>query len=1502
MVSLAELWRACGVRPAAVVGHSQGEIAAACVAGGLTLEDAARVVAFRSRALTSLAGRGGMVSVALGVGELESRMDAWGTRIGIAAINGPSSVVVAGDREQLERLLERCAAENVRARMIPVDYAAHSEQIDAIREELLQACAPIVPRIGDVPFYSAVRSGLLETTELDGEYWYRNLRETVRFEQATRALLEQGYRAFVEVSPHPVLTIGVQETIDEMLGDARDALTIGSLRRDDGGAKRFLTSLSEAWVRGVEIDWHEIFDGSGVEHVPLPTYPFQRDRYWAQAFTGSSDLVSIGQTSVDHPLLGAATTLADGRGWLFTGSISLQAHPWLSDHVVLGNVLLPGTAFVELASRVGREAGCDVLHELTIQAPLILAEYDTAQLQVIVSEPDEAGARSIDIYSRLAESDDAEREWTHHASGVLLPADVAQLAAAVGERVALLGGTWPPEAAEPIDVSDFYDRLSGYGLDYGPAFEGLRAAWRRGDEIFAEVCLAEDQQAQAGSFAVHPALLDAALHTVAVSSDLVSSNAVPSDAAPSNARRSDALRSDAPEAHQGAGGVRLPFSFGGVFVRRAGSGSLRVCLAPAPAGDAVSLVAADQSGALVAAVGSLHMRAVSHEQLAETAGAHRESLFTVQWVPVRVPSAPPAPVGEWPLPDDRADAPAVLLVDLGGDTMFENSDLSNVARKVVNRVLSTIQASLADERLGASRLVFVTRDAMAVGAEESLTGLALAGAWGLIRSAQLEHPGRLLLVDLDTHEASSQALPTVLAAVADGCLSETQLAIREGSVLAARLKRQGAPTLEVPDGDWRLDLGGTGTLEDMSLLPAIGVNGQLGVGEVRVAVRAGGLNFRDVLGALGMLQLTGAAVGEGAGVVTAVGPGVNDFAVGDPVMGLLADGLGSLSVTDQRLLAAMPERWSFADGASVPIAFSTAYYGLVDLAGVSAGERVLVHAGAGGVGMAAIQLAKHLGAEVFATASSGKWQALRVLGLDDAHIASSRTLEFRERFLDQTDGQGMDVVLNSLAGDYVDASLDLLPRGGRFVEMGKTDTRSRGELFEDHPGVTYRAFDLMEAGPERLQQIFRETLELFEQGALELLPHTVWDVRRAPEAFRFMSRARHIGKIVLDLPAAALGSRGTVLVTGGTGRLGALVARHLVTEHGVRHLLLASRSGPDAEGALTLQQQLAGLGAEVRIVACDVSQRHQLEALIGSVGDGAPLVGVVHAAGVLDDGVVETLTAERLDRVFAPKADAAWYLHELTAHLDLQAFVLFSSAAGVLGSPGQGNYAAANVFLDGLAQYRRARGLAGSALAWGQWATASGMTGHLGDADLARLARSGMGELSDEQGLELFDAATTAGEALTVPMRLELGPLRALARDGSSLPLFRGLIRMPVTRARDDSGQRHSLTRRLSEASEGERDGLVRELVCTETALVLGHASPDAIQAQWTFKDLGLDSLAVIELRNRLNTATGLRLPATVIFDHPTPVALAECLLRDMYPATSVSRSSAIRTMSIETS
>ncbi|MFE3554442.1 SDR family NAD(P)-dependent oxidoreductase [Streptomyces sp. NPDC059193] len=1110
MVGLAAVWSSVGVKPDAVLGHSQGEIAAACVAGALSLEDAARVVALRSQAIAKdLAGRGGMASVALSEAEAVARIEPWADRVEVAAVNGPSSVVIAGDAEALDEALEALAADGVRVRRVAVDYASHTRHVEDIREALAETLAGIHAQAPQVPFFSTVNGGwVADAGVLDGDYWYRNLRGQVGFGPAVAELLGQGHGVFVEVSAHPVLVQPITETVDTT--DA-DVVVTGSLRREDGGLRRLLASMAELYVRGIALDWKAVLpQTAAARRVELPTYAFDHQHYWLQLAESATDAASLGQVTADHPMLGAVVQLPQSDGLVFTSRLSLRSHPWLADHTIGGVALLPATGLVELAVRAGDEAGCGVLEQLSVEVPLVVPETGGVRVQVAVGGPGEAGSRTVEVYSLREDAAGAE-VWTRHATGVL--AESSQAAGGSGfDFVA-----WPPAGAQAVEVGEFYSDLVERGYAYGPAFRGVRAVWRRGEEVFAEVGLAEELRKEADRFGVHPALLDAAVQA--------------------------ALAGAAVEE---SGTVRQPLGWNGLVLHAVGASALRVRLAPVGP-DALSVEAADETGGLVLTMDSLVSGSVSVEQLdtaADTAIAN--SLYAVEWSELSLADgADPSP---WWAPVATADevaalaagteVPAVALLEAVGG----NGD--DAALALSTRVLTVVQAWLAATGLEESRLVVATRGAVPAG-DGAVTDPAGSAVWGLIRAAQVENPDRIVLIDTDP--AADGNVELVLGAVlASG---EPQVAVRGTTLSAPRLVR---------------------------------------------------------------------ADGETAG------------------------------------------------------------------------------------------------------------------------------------------------------------------------------------------------------GP------------------------------------------------------AVFGPEGTVLITGGTGTLGALIARHLVTRHGVRSLVLVGRQGAEAEGAEALVAELTEHGAAVSVAACDVSDRDQVKTLLASVPAAHPLTGVVHTAGVPDDGVITALTGERLATVFAPKADAVRHLDELTRGLDLEAFVVFSSAASLMGSAGQGNQSAANAYLDGLMSSRRAAGLPGQSLAWGQWQQTAG-TGGL------RLAAA--------EGTELFDAAIGSGRALLVPIKLDLKTLRGQAAAGGEVPhLLRGLVRAGRQVARTASAKDGGLLRRLTGLTASEQEELLLDLVRAQAAVVLGHAGPDGVGAETAFKEAGFDSLTSVALRNGLCESTGLKLPATLIFDYPTPLALARHLHNELLP------------------
>jgi acyl transferase domain-containing protein/acyl carrier protein len=1122
LTGVAQLWQHHGVTASAVLGHSQGEIAAACVAGALSLDDAARVVTLRSKALVELAGTGAMASVMLGRQATEELLQPWQQRLSVAAANGPSTTIVSGEIAAMEEMLRQLEGAGTWARRIPVDYSSHSAQIEAIRDTILSALHGITPRPARIPFYSAYTGGQIDTTELTAGYWYANLRHTVQFQTATERLLAQGHRLFIESSPHPVLTTALQQTIEE---SGHHAAVLPTLHRDQATLDDFTTSLARAYTHGAAINWDTLLPTDTTLATDLPTYPFQHQRYWPD----TTPTTTTPTNPHAHPFLDTSIEHADTGNLLLSGHLCLTTHPWLADHTIAGTTIFPGTGFLELALHAAHEAGCHHLEELTLETPLLLPEHETTDIQVTVGPEDHTRTRPITIHTRTHTALPGT-PWTRHARG--------ELAVGVASPTPAMPTAWPPAGAEEEDLTGLYPALTELGLHYGPNFRGLRAVWRRGEELFAEVSLPESIRREADRFVLHPALLDAALHPLGLDTKQ----------------------------------MRLPFSWNRVFCRRSGVTALRVRIAPAGP-EQVSISVTDDEGAPVVSVEALVLRPVDPGQLAAVRRAPQDVLLRVGWEQAstsqtqawaRIGRSLAILGGELPtIAVERYQDLTELrqFLDSGGAVpdavvapFLPRAD-ADPAGEVV-RLLTLLQGWLADQRLTDSRLVIVTRGAVATGTGEDVPDLIHSPLWGLVRSAQVEEPDRFMLVDVDGQELPGRTLSAVLRA------GHPQSAVRNGAVVVPRL--------------------------------------------ARVAV-------------------------------------------------------------------------------------------------------------------------------------------------------TSRS---------------------------------------------------------------------------RLQPLDPE---------------------------------------------------GTVLITGGLGALGGLVAVHLTREHGARHLHLAGRRGLDTPGAGQLVADLTNLGARVTVAACDVANREALGKLMRSVPVDHPLTAVVHAAGGLEDGVIESLGPDAVERVFAPKAEAAWHLHELTKDLPLARFVMFSSASGVLGSAGQANYAAANTLLDALAHHRRAHGLPATSIAWGYWEQVSGMTRQMDRADLARLSRAGIAPLPTKAALTLLDAAEACAEPLLVAARLN-----PTAEIPSAPLLLRNILQSPG-RTTSVAGDPAALRVRLTAMRDSERRGELLELVRAQIAAVLAHASPSAIPADRRLRELGFDSLGAVQLRNNLSLAAGLKLPATVAFDHPTAGGLAGYLLEMMFGGDDVS-------------
>jgi pimaricinolide synthase PimS1 len=1061
-VALYRLIESWGIRPDFVAGHSIGELSAAHSVGLWSLADAAKLVAARGRLMQAMPSGGAMVALQATEDEVRPLLSG---KVTIAALNGPTSLVISGDEDAVVDLADYFAGKERKATRLRVSHAFHSHLMDPMLAEFRAVAESLTYNEPRVRIVSTLTGEI--ATELDSpEYWARHVREAVRFSDGVQCLQEAGVTQFVELGPDAVLS-----------GMISDSSVVPVMRKNREETATLITALAHLQVSGASPDWEAYFAGSGARRIELPTYAFHKRRFWLDTSGGAeiTDATGHGQIAAQHPLLSAVIASAESGTLTLTGRLSLETHPWLADHGILGTIILPGTAYVEMALRAGQEVGCDVLEELTQESPLVIPQQGGVAVQVVVGA-EESGRHTVSIYSR---QDD---EWLRNARGVI---------SAQAPQASFNLRAWPPAGAKSVDVSGMYDDLAALGYAYGPMFQGLRAAWRRNDDIFAEITLPSD--ADASSFGLHPALLDAALHAERI------------------------LDEGRPEADRTA----LPFAWTGVSLHAAGASTLRVKLSK-PGPDAVALAIADPTGQPVATVESLIVREVSAAQLGST---QQDSLYEIAWQPIE------------------------LGVATGIETFTVESDLDgdipDGMRSVATQALNAIRAAEGS-------LAIVTKQAVVVDPVEDQVDLRQAPVWGFVRAAQAETPGRFTVVDVDGTEESARILA---AAIASG---EPEIAVRRGVALAPRL--------------------------------------------VKTTVS-----------------------GEGS-----------------------------------------------------------------------------------------------------------PWIA-----------------------------------------------------------------------------------------------------------------------------------------------------EGTVLITGGTGLLGSLAARHLVAEHGVRHLILTSRRGIDAPGAVELRDELAAMGAKVWIPAVDMSDRCAIAEVLAEIPAAHPLSGIVHAAGVMDNGLIGALTDEQIDRVFAAKADAAWHLHELTKNLDLSAFVMYSSAGGMVLAAGQANYAAANVFLDALAEHRRASGLAATSLAWGLWEGTAGAGSEVSEVDLQRMTRSGLPELSFADGLALFDTALRSVDAVLAPIKINLSALRA--RQDEIPALLRGLARTAVRRPA--VVETASLERDLAGLPEAERARMVLDLVRSHVAAVLGHDNMATIEPSRGFTELGLDSLAAIELRNRLQTATGLRLPATLMFDYPNSQALAGFLLAELAPA-----------------
>ncbi|WAL61389.1 type I polyketide synthase [Thermocoleostomius sinensis] len=1564
--ALVELWRSWGIIPAAVMGHSVGEYVAACVAGVFSLKDGLKLIAARGRLMQALPQNGAMLSVLADETTVRSHLVNHST-VSIAALNGLHSTVISGHQEAITAIEHTLQTQGIKTTRLNVSHAFHSPLMEPILAEFAKVAAKVKYDVPKLPIVSNVTGQFITGDVATPDYWCQHIRQPVQFSRGMNTLHQQNYQVFLEIGASPTL-----------LGLARGCLPqpekiwLPSLRPGQSDEQTLLQSLGILYGNGAPIDWTQLTNNTNTTQqiLPIPTYPFQRQRYWwdeailpgmRNRSQSNNELTSF------HPLLGERLLLAGSSELRFQVQVSAQHPTYLRDHCVLGQPVFPAAAYVEMALAAGQQVMKTeqlTIERLTIEQPLLLHSSTFTTIQILLAPE---GTRYLfKIFSFDADLNQADTA-TCHATGTIATHEKPSKSAM---HFAELRTSFSNSA---VDRDSYYQQLRNQGLHYGEKFQGIIQLWHKAGQAFSQIQL-PDTRTDTDCYYLHPTVLDACFQTIAAILP-------PLDR-----------------------GTYLPTSIDRLQVYRPAGKSAwsHVTLEPATNGSYAGSLKANlqlfnELGAIVAEIEGLTLQFVAFASLHQLVSSNplwpsvttEQWFYQIEWQPRPLPDQQTNQNRDgfrtpqhWLIFADRQGVGTTLADQLQaqGDRcvlVFAKSSASaSLPQRVAQSLtidpividptkaiefqqlftnLSNLSATTADaygvihlwsldsescetshedgllalqtaQELGCgsilhliqawgqtksvrlSRLWLITQETQSVTAEPLMVttprqSIQQASIWGLGRVIQLEHPElNCVCVDIDAsynqHPGSSLValiLQEIYHNYSKKVISTNQIAYRNRVRYVAQLvpfDRNYPPgnALQIPDAPaFRLGTSNDGVLDNLALISTDRRSPQ--PGEIEIQISAAGVNFRDVLNALGMLKphLEQVGVvnaneipfgGECAGRVVAVGAGVTDFQIGDEIIAAPAIGsLGQFVTVDARFVARKPRALSPVAAATIPTTFLTAYYGLCRLAKLQRGDRVLIHAAAGGVGQAAVQLAKSVGAEIYATASPSKWEFLRSIGI--THLFNSRDLEFADQILRLTQGRGVDVVLNSLNGDFIAQSLAILAPKGRFVEIGKIGIWSTEQVRQARSDVAYFPFDLLEVArqtPAMIADLLQALMPLFDQGSLHPLPHTVFPIESAPAAFRYMAQAKHIGKVVLTVPPPAsawiVQSESSYLITGGLGALGLQVAQWLVRQ-GATHLILASRRSPSASAMQTIQQ-LEQSGANIVIAQADISQREEVDRLLSST---VPIRGIIHAAGVLDDGVLQQLSWQRFQQVLAPKVTGTWNLHQASQNLPLDFFVCFSSIASLLGSPGQGSYAAANAFMDALMHHRRQIGLPGLSINWGPWAK-SGMAAELTDRYQSRLSSQGLKQIDPQQGLQVLETLLrqrhTQVGVLPVDWAifLEANPMAS----STFLSALASTTRIASTAS--TTQPRSELLQQLERMGPSDRLLLLQDHLRMQLSKVLGFSSPDLIDPQENFADLGMDSLMAVEFNNRLQTSLNYTIPQTLTFDYPTVELLANHLLK----------------------
>jgi len=1474
--ALCQLWASWGIKPNFVMGHSVGEYAAACVAQAFTLEDGLKLISHRGRLMQSLPGGGGMAAILCTQKVLDPFLQEFKDRIEIAAFNSPSQILISGDGKAIAVLCEKLSSQQIRSHVLTVSHAFHSYLMDDISQEFKTIANTVKYSKPSVTIIPNIYGKEMEGGCATSEYWTKHIRQPVRFSEGILALEAEGIDAYVEIGPDPILLgIGKQST-------SKPAQWLASLKKSVPEQEQLYRSLAHLYVLGANIDWAGVFKYKNSRWISIPNYPFQRKSYWSTpsslSLSASSNQGSknpFGISCIQSPLLSSN---------IVTAGLSIKDLPLLREHQVLGRTVFAAASYISLLIESAfalQENASDSPHlkidNILFQKPLVLPEQGTHEIQIGIDKGETQSKKLTFISIPTGQSQD----YLTHLTG-LIDFHPLNLNETPLLEINQFNKSW---ASLPtlIAADDIYSQLNESGIQLGRPHQWLAELKTDGSTTLAKLTTPSDtgdETISTGEFALHPGLLDSCFCFFASLIKIEKNKTF------------------------------LPFSLRSFTIYKRAQGDTffaRIKLSQSEAANKKyigDIELFNGNGELIVECLSLEGREASAVDIEKSLPANINSLlYEIDWLSkdsINEDSyasslnylffSNNSPLDLSCIHALQKAGNTVTTVVMGnafrtiGDEAFEinphtKDDFAKLT-EALNKGAKSFDGIVylwgmnvdgskpKDLYEGCEPLMYllqainslkclathVSLDILTRGAQNSSAFNADASIeqlplWGLGKTISVEYPHlHTRLIDLDPSASD---------------IENCQFLINHLTLPATASYRLSIPT--------------SGSLADLSWQSCERKDPV--ADEVEIEVHATGLNFKDILLALHRVNAVGDGLGvECAGTVARVGPGVTQFAVGDRVLAMVPGSLSRFVCAPVATTAALPPDLEDAAAATIPITFLTAAYALQSLAKIGPGDRVLIHAGTGGVGQAAIQIAQQAGAQVFATASQGKWQILKDLGVK--YIFDSRTTAFEAEINQLTDGKGVNIVLNSLAGEFTDASLRLLKSGGRFLEIGITDLRTPAQVEQICSGVQYFPIDLMDLYRDErtvLQKLLQALLERFAKGELKPLPYQLYPASTVETAFRTMQQAKHTGKVVIDLNQNPVKIEGEAnyLILGGLGDLGLALTKWLIDQN-AKHVVLVGRTPPSPEKQSYIDL-LCNKGATIEYIQANISNAEELKNVFEILANSRyPLKGIFQCAGVVDDGMLSQQNVHRFKKVLSPKMDSTWLVHHYSKNFPIDFLALFSSATSMLGAPGQANYVVANTFLDELAYYRHAQGLRTFSINWGAW------------TQIGLAARMNLHDHLAKQGIKAIDPAL-AFDALGEILQSDAIQIGALDIDWSAYlsknnrPLFfSNLIEKLSSNKSNNQTAYSSLLQELQTTPTEDQGSLLQAYVAQNVAAVLGIPKSRKMDRMQGFFDMGMDSLTSVELKNRLSTDLKITFPATLAFDHPNITSLAEHLLHKL--------------------